>query len=614
MKKKFLSIGVFLSAILLAAFPAKAFGSERIIANHVTITINRQFSAVRPQSSSALALRFETEGDWHFYASAKTAPGGADLKVKVSSTKDFLKFSEPIYPEAGVYQDKLGGGKVDIFSGNFTIYIPFTVAGVDLSQGQTSDSEITVIIDGAMCSGESCIWPKFTPLTAGLKISADADMTSPAFTLPQPSQKSAAAGQQPIAGTAGSGIGGLAALLLAFLAGITLNIMPCVLPVIPLKVLSIFEQARQDKKRSAAMGSAFCAGILLFFAILAAVNISLHLKGGGSFQWGGHFQNPANIIVMSLVLIALALFMFGIFTINPPSSIADKGQGSKGLAGSLAMGFFAAILSTPCSFGILTASLLWAQTQNLLTGTAAIMVIGIGMAAPYMILTSTPSLLKFIPRAGRWTELFKQTTGFILLAVAVWLLMALPRERFERVLYFAVILSFCLWIWGGWATFNTPRLQKNIIRLIALAIVIPGGIFLLPEPAKPDINWREYDTMKIKEAAAKNQPVLIDFTADWCLNCKAVDKFTYGNRKIGQMINQKGVLAFKGDVTQAIYPASIDLEKIYKEPAVPVTILLLPGETEPVKLRGIFIKGKLLEYLKQLPDAVNTKADPNGQK
>ena len=615
MGKKVLSLFIVLSAIFFAGLPENVFAAD-----HVTINVEKQYPAVKPDSTSALAVHFETDRDWHFYASAIVSPGGANLKIKASSSKNFLRFSEPIYPKAEIYQDKFSGEKVDVFSGNFTIYIPFTVESVDLSQNQGINSEITVNIEGSMCSGDKCIMPKFEPLTVEAEISADANITSPAFTVPQTGQQAGQNGQPAVlSGNGAEQVGWLAALSLAFLAGVILNIMPCVLPVIPLKVLSIFEQARQDKKRSVAMGSAFCAGILLFFAILAGVNVSLHLKGGGSVQWGGHFQNPANIIAMSLLLIALALFMFGVFTIGVPTSIAGKGQGGKGLAGSVAMGFFAAILSTPCSFGILTASLIWAQTQRLFVGTVAIMLIGIGMAAPYMVLTSMPSLLKFIPKAGRWSELFKQATGFILLVVAFWLTMALPKERFERVLYFGVILSFCLWMWGGWVTFTTPRLRKYVIRIIALAIVIPCGIFLLPEPAKSNIDWQGYDALKIREAVANNRTVLIDFTADWCLNCKAVDRFVYGDRKVGQMISQKGVLTFKGDATEGTYPAAIDIIKVYKEPAVPVTILLLPGQAEPVKLRGILIKGKLLEYLRQLPDAVRlrrteggTGADPNG--
>jgi thiol:disulfide interchange protein len=625
MEKKVLSFSIFISAILLAVLPGKAWATKQIISDHVTINVEKQYPTVKPDSSSALAVHFETDRDWHFYALAIVSPGGSNLKIKASSSKNFLRFSEPIYPKAEIYQDKFSGEKVDVFSGNFTIYIPFTVEKIDLSQNQSINSKITVNIDGSMCSSEKCIMPTFEPLTVEVEISADANMTSPTFTVPQTGQRVGQNGQPAVlSGNGAEQTGWLAALAIAFLAGVILNIMPCVLPVIPLKVLSIFEQARQDKKRSVAMGSAFCAGILLFFAILAGVNVSLHLKGGGTVQWGGHFQNPANIIAMSLLLIILALFMFGVITFGVPASIAGKGQGGKGLAGSVAMGFFAAILSTPCSFGILTASLIWAQTSAAggFVGTVAIMLIGIGMAAPYMVLTSMPSLLKFIPKAGRWSELFKQATGFILLVVAMWLLMALPKERFERVLYFGVILSFCLWMWGGWVTFATPRLRKYIIRLIALAIVIPNGIFLLPEPAKSNIDWQEYDALKIREAVANNRTVLIDFTADWCLNCKAVDRFVYGDRKVGQMISQKGVLTFKGDATEKSYPAAIDIIKVYKEPAVPVTILLLPGQAEPVKLRGILIKGKLLEYLRQLPDAVRlrsangrkggTGADPNG--
>ena len=151
---------------------------------------------------------------------------------------------------------------------------------------------------------------------------------------------------------------------MAFVAGIILNIMPCVLPVIPLKVLSIFEQAKESKFRCITLGLAFCLGILVFFAVLAAINIVLRISYNSVFQWGDHFRNPVFIIGMALLMEVLALIMFGVATVTVPGHIAGASPKKGGYGGSIGMGFLAALLSTPCSFAILTAAFAWAQTQT----------------------------------------------------------------------------------------------------------------------------------------------------------------------------------------------------------------------------------------------------------
>jgi thiol:disulfide interchange protein DsbD len=387
---------------------------------------------------------------------------------------------------------------------------------------------------------------------------------------------------------------------LALLAGVILNIMPCVLPVIPLKVLSIFEQARESKARCIALGLSFCAGILLFFAVIAVLNIVLRLGYGTVFQWGDHFRNPLFVIAMSLLMVVLALFMFDVFSVTVPSSIAGKAAPHKGFAGSVAMGFLAALLSTPCSFAILTAAFAWAQTQRLPLATLAIMLIGIGMATPYAILTSMPSLLKYLPKPGRWTELFKQAMGFVLLIVAAWLLAALPVPRRAPILYFGVILAFCLWMWGGWVSFSAPAARKWTVRIIALVIAVLAGAWLLPAPEPMHIGWQEYDAASINKAISEQKPVLIDFMADWCLTCKAVEKTVYSRKDIADLIEQRGVLAIKGDTTLEDSPATLDLKNVYHEPGVPVSILLLPGREEPVRFHGLVIGKKLKEALENL--------------
>ena len=391
------------------------------------------------------------------------------------------------------------------------------------------------------------------------------------------------------------------ALGLAFLAGLSLNIMPCVWPVLPLIVMRIIEQAKAGQKQSKAMGFAFCVGILLFFASLAVANIILQIFYGTVLQWGDQYRNPIFVAGMVLLLVVLALMMFGIFNIGVPSSIAGKSGSGKGYTGAVGTGFLAAILSTPCGFAILAFAFGWAQSQHWLMATVVIMVIGVGMAVPYAILTSIPGLLKRLPKPGQWMELFKQGVGFVLLIIAIKLIGALPQAYRTNVLYFTVILGFCVWMWGRWVSFNTKPARKWLIRISAALIVFAGGWVFLPTPAGDLIDWQVYDDAVIENALVEGKPVLIKFTADWCLVCQAVDKVVYHNEDIAGLIKEKEVLAIKADTTLDKYPATLALKNKYNEPGVPVTILFLPGAEEPIRLHEIFFAEKLKELLQELP-------------
>jgi thiol:disulfide interchange protein DsbD len=364
--------------------------------------------------------------------------------------------------------------------------------------------------------------------------------------------------------------------------------------------MRLVEQAKQSKGKSVALGLTFCLGILLFFACLAAANIILQLFYGTVLQWGDQFRNPVFVMSMALLLIVLALFMFGVFTIVLPSSVAGKSGSGKGYVGAVGMGFLAAILSTPCSFAILAAAFAWAQAQPLPLGTIAIMFIGIGMALPYAILTSIPALLKSIPRPGQWMELFKQAIGFVLLIIAVKLIAALPQVRRMDVLYFAVVLSFCIWMWGAWVGYSTKPVRKWLIRTIAVVLAIFAGRAFLPGPPGELIDWQKYDSASIQTALTNGRPVLIKFTADWCLSCQAVDKIVYSREDVAKLLEQKNVLTIKADTTVNDYPATLALKNIYNEPGVPVTMLFTPGKNEPVRWRNMFFADELKTQLDQM--------------
>ncbi|UCF00229.1 MAG: thioredoxin family protein [Planctomycetota bacterium] len=583
---------VILCLVLISAFDGSAAPPNSVIKTGVvTISVEQQYEAVLPGGESALAIHFELEKDWHFYASAETAPGGMNLKIKPPAEKP-VNFSEPIFPPSHLYFDKSLNKKLEVFSDRFIVYLPFSV-------GQSADTKVTakIGIEGAVCSDIQCRMPNFGYLSVELKIDKNAIMGEPKFVLPEAVETGAAGGRLFLDERLSYPI--WFALGLALIAGLSLNIMPCVWPVLPLVVLRLVGQAKKGKGKTITMGLAFCVGILLFFASLAAANIVLQLLYGTALQWGDQFRNPVFVTIMALLMVVLALFMFDVFTITLPASVTGKSSG-QGYVGTVGMGFLAAILSTPCSFGILAAAFAWAQGQPLLPATVAIMFIGVGMSVPYLILTLIPGLLEKLPRPGRWMELFKQTVGFILLGIAAWMITVVPQAKRAEVLYFAVVLAFCVWMWGGWVSYNTKALRKWFVRLIAVALAVVAGWGLL-KPAEKLIDWQGYDGALIDSALSQNRPVLVKFTADWCLSCKTVDKWVYSRKDIASLIKKKGVLAIKADTTAKDYPATQALKNIYKEPGVPVSMYFTPGETEPLRWRDKRFGDELKALLEELP-------------
>jgi len=538
----------------------------------------------RMRSKAGIAVIFEGTDDLHYYAKPETAPApGFELKVEAKS--DILSFDEPVFPKWSIFQDPIGK-KVEVYASNFTVFIPFDYESIGAIELEKVNIEVR--ISGIACTSIVCLAPFEKTLRKTIDLSgADSWQQLVSF---EPAVGEGRAIRAPAYSVP-------FAFVLAFLAGLSLNIMPCVWPVLPLIVMRIIKQAEQSKAKAISLGLTFCLGIFLFFACLAGANIILQVVYGTVLQWGDQFRNPAFLAVMSLLLLVLALFMFGLFTITVPSSIAGKSGSGQGYIGSVGMGFLAAILSTPCSCAILAAAFAWAQAQPLQLATIAIMVIGIGMALPYAILTSMPGLLKRLPKAGRWMELFKQTLGFVLLFIAVKLLKGVPNDNKINVLYFAVVLSFCIWMWFGWISSTTKLSRKLFVRIIAIVLAVSAFRFFF---ASELIDWQRYNETVIEKAVAKRQPVLIKFTADWCATCAVIDKLVYNRKDIAQLIEQKNVLAIKADTTERNFPATLALKNIYNEPAVPVSILLMPGKEEPIRWRGILFADELKKSLQEL--------------
>jgi thiol:disulfide interchange protein len=447
--------------------------------------------------------------------------------------------------------------------------------------------QVTVVV--AAAGAGNAAWT--SELAAGLRAAV------PARELP--ALRSAVA--NPSVPTEPRGVVGLdtwAGLALAVLAGLILNVMPCVLPVIPLRVLSLVQMAGQGRRRLVLMGLAFAGGIVLFFVGIAAINVVVRLTWQESFSISGLFELPGARVAMALIVVALAANLFGLFTVTVPQRLAalDRRPSRRGLAASAGMGLMMALLATPCSFAVLAQAFAWAQVVSLPLGTGAIVLIGVGMAAPHAMLVAFPGLLKKLPRPGAWMELFKQSMGFALLPVAVWLIFAGSEAVYPLwVIDYAIVLTACLWIAGRWVRYDAPPARKALVRGGALVVAVAAGVWMLTPGAPPAVTFETFDAARIDEAVRGGKTVLVKFTADTCTSCRWIDWHVYDRSDVARELQARQVVAFKGDTTNRGSPAWRMLKERYAS-AVPLTVILGPGGKD-VRLEGEFSKERLFEAI-----------------
>ncbi len=553
-----------------------------------------------------LAVVFEGTEDLHYYARAETAPA-PELQLKVEARSGGIEFGDAVFPAWEIFDDPTGQ-RIEVYVGDFPVFIP--ILKEETLAGQAEKAEVTIRIAGIACTSLLCLPPFEKTLTTPIDLSK-LD-TWPPISLTAASQTAGTTEAQARA-TAGPDAERQTVLsysrgvyyLLALVAGLSINVMPCVLPVLPLVLMRLIGRSGQSGGKRIASGLAFCAGVILFFAAFALVSAIINLSTGAVLDLNSLFRYPTAVIVLFLAIVFFGLVMLDVATLSLPSSMAGGQGAASGMAGSVGMGFFAGVLSTPCSGALLGFVLVWAQTQPLLVSSTAIVLMGVGMALPYAVIVLVPSLLNRLPKPGHWMEVFKKSTGFLLFFIAVKLtLTALPKDRLVNVLTYGILFSFCVWIWGKWVGLGTPAVRRWTVRLIAVVLAVGAGFWLLPArgpSAEAAIDWHSYDPDLIQQTVAQKQPVLLKFTADWCTNCKVVDRRVYQDPDVVAMVRQKNVLAVKADTTVIDYPATRDLKQVYGEAGnVPTTILLLPDGSQE-KLRGIFDKEKLIQILARAP-------------
>ncbi len=399
-------------------------------------------------------------------------------------------------------------------------------------------------------------------------------------------------------------------ILFALLGGAILNIMPCVLPVIPLKVLGLVQQAHGDRGKSVLHGLVFSAGIIGLFMLLAAV-----LKTCGLF-YGQQFQSTAFLIGMALFVLALALSMLGVWTINPPRAVYNVDAGHAGVGGSFLNGVLATLLATPCSAPYLGPVLAWALVQPAWITVLALGLVGVGMSLPYLVLTAFPGLLSVVPRAGRWSELLKQAMGIVMIGVAIYLITRISNVTLWPWVFFgALVLGLVCWAWGQ---LPTPSMSAARVWSIRSVSVVVGALFgaglyhaaaTTPAPAAKDVDmirlpdktttqWLPFKLALLDEGLQQGRPVVVDWTANWCINCRAVEAYVLSNAAVQQGFIANNAVLLRADLTDN-NPAAQALNRKLGGESIPVLAIFSPQRPlQPVVKRDAYSREWVLAELR----------------
>jgi thiol:disulfide interchange protein DsbD len=353
------------------------------------------------------------------------------------------------------------------------------------------------------------------------------------------------------------------ALLAAFLGGLILNLMPCVLPVLSLKVLAFVREAGGDPRRAWHHGLAFTGGVLVFFWILAASLLALR-AGGEQVGWGFQLQSPGFVAFLTFLFFLIGLNLFGVFEVGTSLTSVAAADHRSGLAGSFWGGALATLVATPCTAPFMGSALGYALAQPAWVALVVFSFLGLGMAFPYLLLSRFPSLRRYVPRPGAWMEAFKQLMGFFIMATVVVLLWVFGRQAgvnaMSLLLGSLVVIGLGAWIYGRGSAPDAPPRRRLVSRLAAAGLVVAGVLLGLSQaqadpgrspsraPAAAELDWQPWSEARQSELLAQGRPVFVDFTADWCLTCQVNEQVAF-TAEVRDRLEAEGVALLRADWT-----------------------------------------------------------------
>lgn len=602
-----------------------------------------------------LSVQTVVADGWHIYTPTQGSGGMPtkfdDLKADAPQDANVTIGEVRLATECTIAKDALGAELQELFGSVEWIAPIYAASDVDLAQVKISGT-----VNGLACSegeGGACVpqTENFSAefnadvnvdsiLQAAQKLSADssktdaqtADASADAETRadPQTNADAQVTDQDPSM-TQASRHGFFVLLLTAFLGGLILNITPCVLPVVGLKILSFFEQAGRSRANAFMLNVWYTLGVLIVFGVLAFASMGL------SFL----FTRAIFQILMSAIVFCMALSLMGVWELQTPAFLGGEKStelsSKEGPFGAVCKGVITTLLAIPCGAPLLSPALDWASetTRQGQMGLVVVvyLVIGLGMAFPFLAAGAFPELLKFFPKPGEWMETFRKTMGYFLLIAVLWILYSAPLEYLLPSIALLFALWFACWNIGRnqWE-FENPK-KKVVGWIVSLAILAIVAIFSFDFPGNPNHttlqaassakltrwairaeregaltqeHWALFDRDTLDRELGKGRVVAVDFTADWCMNCKFLEKTILHTEEIEAKFDEINALTLTADWTNqdAQTPEILAINELLDANGarqVPTLMIFTPQNPDkPIVLRGLYTKSALLEALESI--------------
>jgi thiol:disulfide interchange protein DsbD len=410
------------------------------------------------------------------------------------------------------------------------------------------------------------------------------------------------------------------AVVFAFLGGLLLNLMPCVLPVLGFKVLGFVRQAQGDAGLARTHGLVFAAGVVVSFWVLALALFALN-SSGAQLGWGFQLQSPAVVTLLSFLFFGLGLSFLGFTDLNGFGGVLQEAAGaahqslrrySDGLAGSFGSGVLATAVATPCTAPFMGTALGAALVLPRPIGFAIFTALGVGMALPYVVLASWPALLRSVPRPGPWMVVLQQALAFPLFATVVWLLSVLSvqtgQDRVLLALAGLTTLGFCLWLLRVTGGPEAPALRRRAgmvvsAALLLIAVLVNSGGSRGPEaPRAGDrepgaVAWVDWSEERLASLRGEGRTVFVDFTAAWCLTCQVNERVVFSSPLVRERFARLGVVPMRADWTRSD-PAITRALAAFGRSGVPLNVLHGPGGQQV--LPSVLTPAAVLEALERV--------------
>lgn len=401
-------------------------------------------------------------------------------------------------------------------------------------------------------------------------------------------------------------------LLLALAGGLVLNLMPCVFPVLSLKVMSFLHASHHDKRTARVHAALYTAGILVSFWLLTGALLTLRF-GGQQIGWGFQLQSPAFVVFVASLLFLLGLNLLGIFEIGGAWMGAGQGLASRGgHAGAFFTGVLAVIVATPCTAPFMGTAVGFALSQSAPVAFAVFTALALGLALPYVVLSFVPNLGKVLPRPGPWMVTLREFMAFLLFGTVVWLTWVLGMEAGLSAVTF-LLVDFLLLGCAAWALHRWPGKRPSFAGAMALSCLALGvGMWQASDgvpcaqagehgsAAASDLPWEPYSADTLARYRASGRPIFVDFTAAWCLSCKVNESLVFGSAEVRDRVRALNMVLLKGDWTHQD-PAITRALAAFGRSGVPLYVVYpKDANAAPIQLPEVITAGIVLDALAKL--------------